>query len=103
MEEWGPQLVDFSCYCRERWGLRRRESEVLYFLCCGFTEGKQLARLLCVAMNTLINHLYSLYEALGVGCKTQAVLAAWTAFDFITRGGNHGNTHGRYIGRTRAA
>lgn len=85
MEEWGPQLRAFVWTLHASHGLTRREGQILFYLCCGMTENKQLARLLCFQKNTLANHLYLLYRKLGVRCRTGAVLATWRVFDAVTR------------------
>jgi DNA-binding NarL/FixJ family response regulator len=55
--------------------LTEREREVLQALSKGYTNQK-LAELLVVSPKTVQNHLYSIYQKIGVGSRSEAILWA---------------------------
>lgn len=55
-------------------GLTARETEVLQLVATGLTY-KEIARRLGISSRTARNHVTHLFDKLGVGNRTQAVLA----------------------------
>jgi DNA-binding NarL/FixJ family response regulator len=70
----------FVARCGRRHGLTPMQATVLYALLRGVTCDADLADDLCLAEQTVRNHLTAIYEALGVHCATGAVYRAWPRY-----------------------
>ncbi len=55
--------------------LTKRERQILNFLMAGLSN-KEISDMLEISIHTVKNHLYSIYNKLGVSGRTQAVIAA---------------------------
>lgn len=55
--------------------LTKREQQILNFLMAGLSN-KEISTLLEISCHTVKNHLYSIFNKLGVSGRTQAVIAA---------------------------
>ena len=54
--------------------LSRRQNEVLRLVAAGYTN-RRIGLVLGIARQTVKNHLYDIYQALGVRDRTQAAVA----------------------------
>ena len=70
-----PYLVVLLTHSNSALGLTRRESEVLAWVAEGKTNA-ETAELLSIAPGTVKKHLDHIYEKLGVGSRTEAVVTA---------------------------
>jgi DNA-binding CsgD family transcriptional regulator len=69
-----PYLIPLLAHSNSAFGLTRREIEVLAWVAGGKTN-TQIAELLSIAPGTVKKHLDHIYEKLGVGTRTEAVVA----------------------------
>ena len=67
------ELPSYSCEGLRRFGLTRREVEVVSCVCEGLKNG-EIARKLFISEYTVINHLRSVYEKLGISNRTSLIL-----------------------------
>lgn len=80
-------LTTFVSRANLRWRLTKREAEVLYHLCRGLTNGKEVAGAMGIGASTERNFRTALYRRLGVNDMTAAVMAAWREFMRAKRNG----------------
>jgi DNA-binding CsgD family transcriptional regulator len=71
----GPYVVLLLTHSNSALGLTRREIEVLAWVAAGKTNA-ETAELLSIAPGTVKKHLDHIYEKLGVGTRTEAVVTA---------------------------
>ena len=70
-----PYLIQLRAGSNPALGLTRRETEVLSWVAGGKTNA-QTAEILSIAPGTVKKHLDHIYEKLGVGTRTEAVVTA---------------------------
>jgi DNA-binding CsgD family transcriptional regulator len=70
-----PYAVLLLTHSNSALGLTRRETEVLAWVAAGKTNA-ETAELLSIAPGTVKKHLDHIYEKLGVGTRTEAVVTA---------------------------
>jgi DNA-binding CsgD family transcriptional regulator len=70
-----PYLISLFAHSNSALGLTRRENEVLVWVARGKTNA-ETAELLSIAPGTVKKHLDHIYEKLGVGTRTEAVVTA---------------------------
>jgi DNA-binding NarL/FixJ family response regulator len=56
------------------WGLTPREIEVCEAITDGYTQDKQIARWLGVGPRTVQEHIYKIFQKLGVSCRVKLAL-----------------------------
>jgi DNA-binding CsgD family transcriptional regulator len=66
------ELPSYSCEGLRRFGLTRREAEVVSCVCEGLKNG-EIAGKLFISEYTVINHLRSVYEKLGIRNRTSLI------------------------------
>jgi DNA-binding CsgD family transcriptional regulator len=95
-----PYLVRLLAHSNSGLGLTRREIEVLSCVAGGGTNA-EIGALLGIAPGTVKKHLDRIYEKLGVGTRTEAVLTAiglphaWE----VTLGSGGVRSRGPFVGR----
>lgn len=77
-----PHLIQLLAHSNSALGLTRREIEVLAWVATGKTNA-ETAELLSIAPGTVKKHLDHIYEKLGVGTRTEAVVAAMGIPPFV--------------------
>lgn len=70
-----PYLIQLLAHSNSAPGLTRREIEILAWVAAGKTNA-ETAELLSIAPGTVKKHLDHIYEKLGVGTRTEAVVVA---------------------------
>jgi DNA-binding CsgD family transcriptional regulator len=70
-----PHLIKLLAHSNSALGLTSREIEVLAWVAVGKTNA-ETGQLLSIAPGTVKKHLDHIYEKLGVGTRTEAVVAA---------------------------
>jgi DNA-binding CsgD family transcriptional regulator len=78
-----PHLIQLLAHSNSALGLTRREIEVLAWVATGKTNA-ETAELLSIAPGTVKKHLDHIYEKLGVGTRTEAVVAAMGITPFVS-------------------
>lgn len=70
----------FIALAHQRYGLSSGDATILYHMARGITLGKEIAALCGRSRSAIKNHLVPVYDALGVSCNYQAVLAIWPLY-----------------------
>lgn len=69
-------LAGFQARCAERWGLWKREAEVLWLGLYGVTSREDQAARMFVEVNTIHVYRHRLFRKMGVRCLGEALALA---------------------------